>query len=206
MDQSGPTEATPAKRQHDLVGHLTDSFLSKSRYWWVFLIAGAVSCGIAVVILRFTFTTIEAIATLFAVVCLLAAAGEAVVGALASRGWRVARWSLALVFVVAAIVAFLAVKATIVGLSAVMGAVLILRGFLGVMAAIAARRERGSKVLLIAALAELAIGSLVAASLQGSITALLAWVAAGTAAHAVAEISSAFLVRRVGRSIQARHA
>ncbi len=38
------------------------------------------------------------------------------------------------------------------------------------MAAIAARRERGWRLLLIAALAELAIGSWVAASLQGSIT------------------------------------
>ena len=189
MDQTSPEGTTPARRQHHLAGHLTDSFVSTTRYWWLFLIAGATWIGIAVVILRLTYTTVEAIATPFAAVCLLAAAAEAMVGALSSRGWRVARWSLAVVFVVAGTVAFLAVKATVVGLAAVMSVVFILRGALGVVAAIAARRERGWRLLLIAALAELAIGSWVAASLQGSITALLTWVAAGTVVHGVAEIS-----------------
>jgi uncharacterized membrane protein HdeD (DUF308 family) len=206
MDQADPARATPAKRQHHLAGHLTDSFMSKTRYWWMLLIAGALWIGIAVVIVRFTYTTVEAIATLFAAVCLVAAAAEAVVGALSSRGWRVARWSLAVVFVVGSVVAFLAVKATVVGLAAVMGVVFILRGALGVVAAIAARRERGWLLLLIAALAELAIGSWVAASLQGSITALLTWVATGTVVHGIAEISSAFLVRKVGRRVEVRRA
>jgi uncharacterized membrane protein HdeD (DUF308 family) len=136
----------------------------------------------------------------------VAAAAEAIVGALSSRGWRVARWSLALVFVVASAVAFLAVKATVVGLAAVMSVVFILRGVLGIVAAVAARRERQWRPLLIAALAELAIGSWVAASLQGSITALLMWVAAGTVVHGVADIGSAFLVRKIGRRAEVPHA
>ena len=206
MDQTGPARATPAKRQHHLAGHLTDSFVSKTQYWWVLLIVGAMWIGIAVVILRFTYTTVEAIATLFAAVCLVAAAAEAIVGALSSRGWRVARWSLAVVFVVVSAVAFLAVKATVVGLAAVMSVVFILRGALGIVAAIAARRYRAWRPLLIAALAELAIGSWVAASLQGSITALLMWVAAGTVVHGVADISSAFLVRTIGRRAKAPRA
>jgi uncharacterized membrane protein HdeD (DUF308 family) len=206
MDQTSPARANSAKRQHHLAGHLTDSFMSKTRYWWLLLIVGALWIGIAVVILRFTYTTVEAIATLFAAVCLVAAAAEAIVGALSSRGWRVARWSLALVFVVASAVAFLAVKATVVGLAAVMSVVFILRGALGVVAAIAARRERGWRLLLIAAVAELAIGSWVAASLQGSIIALLTWVGAGTVVHGVADIGSAFLVRKIGRRAEAPHA
>jgi uncharacterized membrane protein HdeD (DUF308 family) len=206
MDQTGPARATPAKGQRHLAGHLTDSFVSKTRYWWVLLIVGATWIGIAVVILRFTYTTVEAVATLFAAVCLVAAAAEAIAGALSSRGWRVARWSLAVVFVVASAVAFLAVKATVVGLAAVMSVVFILRGALGVVAAIAARRERGWRLLLSAALAEVAIGSWVAASLQGSIIALLTWVAVGTVVHGVAEISSAFLVRTIGRRVEAPRA
>jgi uncharacterized membrane protein HdeD (DUF308 family) len=206
MDQAGPAKDTPAKRQHHFAGHLTDSFMSKTRYWWVLLIAGATWIGIAVVIVRITYTTVEAVATLFAAVCLVAAAAEAIVGALSSRGWRVARWLLAVVFVVASAVAFLAVKATVVGLAAVMSVVFILRGVLGIVAAVAARRERQWRPLLIAALAELAIGSWVAASLQGSITALLMWVAAGTVVHGVADISSAFLVRTIGRRAKAPHA
>jgi uncharacterized membrane protein HdeD (DUF308 family) len=206
MDQAGPAGATPAKRQHQFVGHLTDSFMSKTRYWWLLLIVGVLWIGIAIVIVRFTYTTVEAIATLFAGVCLVAAAAEATVGALSSRGWRVARWLLAAVFVVASAVAFLAVKATVVALAAVMGVMFILRGALGVVAAIAARREREWRLLLIASLVELAIGSWVAASLQSSVTALLMWVAAGTIVHGVADISSAFLVRTIGRRVKAQQA
>jgi hypothetical protein len=48
--------------------------------------------------------------------------------------------------------------------------------------------------------------SWVAASLQGSITALLMWVVAGTVVHGVADISSAFLVRTIGRRAEAPRA
>jgi uncharacterized membrane protein HdeD (DUF308 family) len=172
----------------------------------VLVIAGVAWIATAVVILRFTYATIEAVAVLFGAVCLGAAAIEVVVGALSSRGWRVARVSLAVVFVVAGVVAFLAVKATVIGLSAVMSVLFILRGALGVVASIAARRERGWKVPLIAGLAELAIGLWVAASLQASITTLLIWVAAGTLVHGIGQIASAFVVREVGKHLAARRA
>jgi uncharacterized membrane protein HdeD (DUF308 family) len=204
MDQTSPAGTTPSRREHHLAGHLTDSLVSKARYWWLLLIAGVAWIAIAVVILRFTYATVEAIAVLFGAVCLVAAAAEVMVGALSSGGWRVVRWSLAVVFVVAGVVAFLAVKATAVGLAAVMSVLFILRGALGGVAAIAARRERGWRALLIAGLAELAIGLWVAASPQASITALLTWVAAGTLVHGIGRIMSAFLVRKIGRHVAAR--
>jgi uncharacterized membrane protein HdeD (DUF308 family) len=205
MDQT-PAGTRPSKREHHLAGHLTDSFVSKTRYWWLLLIAGVAWIGTAVVILRFVYATVEAVAVLFGAVCLGAAAIEVVVGALSSRGWRVARWSLAVVFVVAGVAAFLVVKATVVGLAAVMSVLFILRGALGLVAATAARRERGSRAQLIASLGEAAIGLCVAASLQASITTLLTLVAAGTLVHGIGQITSAFVVRKVGRHLAARRA
>ena len=88
-----------------------------------------------------------------------------------------ARWLVAVVFVVAGVVAFLAVKATVVALAAVMSVLFIAWGILGVVTAIAARRERGWKAPLIAGLAEVAIGLWIATSLHASITTLLISVA-----------------------------
>ena len=204
MDQTSSAGITPSRPKRHLAGHLTDSFVSKTRYWWLLLIAGAAWIVIAVVMLRFTYTTVEAIAKLFGAVFLLAAAAEVMVGALSSRGWRVARWLVAVVFVVAGVVAFLAVKATIVGLAAVMSALFIVWGILAVVTAIAARREGGWRSPLIAGLAELAIGLWVATSLHASIPTLLISVAAGTVVHGIGDIRSAFLVRNIGQHVAAR--
>ena len=166
MDRTTQDSSQPWRRNHRLAGHLTDSLISKTRYWWLPLIVGVAWLAIAVVILRFTYATVEAVALLFGAVCLVAAAAEVIMGALSSDGWRVARFSLGVLFVVAGVVAFLAVKATVVGLAAVMSVLFILRGAFGGVAAIAA----------------------------------------GTVVDGIGQITSAFVVRKIGRHVAARRA
>jgi uncharacterized membrane protein HdeD (DUF308 family) len=172
----------------------------------VLVCAGLAWILIAFVVLRFAYATVEAIATLFGALCLVAAATEVIVGALSSRGWRVTRWFVAAAFVVAGVVAFLAVKATVIVLAAVMGVVFILWGALGVVVAIAAHKSSAWWVLLILGVAQLAIGSAIAGSVEMSITALLTWVAIGTLVHGIGQISSAFVVRKIGQHVAARRA
>jgi len=168
------------------------------------LIVGLGWIAIGFVILRFTQAAVAVLAMLFGAVYLLAAAAEVTVGALSSPGWRAARWSLAVMFVVAAVIAFLAVRATVVGLAAVMGFLFIVRGAVGVVAAVAAHTQGGWWVVLFAGLAELAIGVMIAGSLTVSTTTLLIWVAAGTLVHGIGQFTAAFLVRKVGRHLAAR--
>ena len=195
---------TLSKQAHDLVDHLTNSLASKTRFWWALLIVGVIWIVIGLAIPHFAYAAVATLAKLVGVFCLVAAANEVMVGAMmSSRGGRIARGLLAVLFVVAGVVAFLGVKATIVGLGAVMSVLFICWGAIGVLAALAARREHGWWVLLIASLTELAIGLSVAGSLKEPIVALLTRTTAGTLVHGIGEIALAFLVRRIGRHVAA---
>jgi uncharacterized membrane protein HdeD (DUF308 family) len=178
---------------------LTTSFASKTRYWWLLLIAGAIWIAIGLAIPRFAYETVTTLAKLVGILCLVAAANEVLVGATSSKGGRTARGLLAVLFVVAGVVAFLGVKATIVGLAAVMSFLFVVGGAIGVLAALAARREHAWWVLALASLAELAIGLSIAGSLKAPITTLLAWTTAGMLVRGIGEIALAFVVRGTGR-------
>jgi hypothetical protein len=120
---------TPSRRVHDLVDHLSNSLASKTRYWWALLIVGVIWIVIRVAIPHFAYAAVATLAKLVGVFCLAAAANEVMVGAMmSSRGGRIPRGLLAVVFVVAGVVAFLGVKATIVGLGAVMSVLFICWG------------------------------------------------------------------------------
>src|ERR1700746_2736722 len=77
-----------------------DSVVSTTRNWWLLLIAGVAWIVIAVVILRFDYGTVAAIATLFGVFSFVAAANEVMVAAVSTKGWRILHFLLAVLFVV----------------------------------------------------------------------------------------------------------
>jgi uncharacterized membrane protein HdeD (DUF308 family) len=140
MGKTGRAAMTLSKQAHDLVDHLSNSLASKTRYWWALLIVGVIWIVIGLAIPHFAYAAVATLAKLVGVFCLVAAANEVMVGAMmSSRGGRIARGLLAVLFVVVGVVAFLGVKATIVGLGAVISVLFICWGAIGVLAALAAR-------------------------------------------------------------------
>jgi uncharacterized membrane protein HdeD (DUF308 family) len=104
MGKTSQAAMTPSRRAHDLVDHLTNSLASKTRYWWLLLIAGVTWIVIGLAIPHFVYAAVATLAKLAGVFCLVAAANEVMVGAMSSRGGRTARALLAVLFVVAGVV------------------------------------------------------------------------------------------------------
>jgi uncharacterized membrane protein HdeD (DUF308 family) len=181
-------------RPHTLLEDIADS----TRYWWLMLLAGIAWIIIGIVVLRFDYTTVATIAALFGAFSFVAAGNEIMVGAVSTRGWRILHWLLAALFVVVGVFAFIRPDDTFVGLAAVMSFYFIFRGSFDIAMAFAGSRAPGWWVLLIVGLAELAIGFWAAGSWKVSVTLLVSWVAAGALIHGVGQITSAFLVRRIG--------
>jgi uncharacterized membrane protein HdeD (DUF308 family) len=181
-----------------------DELASTTKHWWLLLVTGVAWVVIAVLILRFDYTTVAAIAVLFGVFCFAAAANEVMVSAVtSSRGWRILHWLLAALFIVVGIVAFFRPADTFVGLAAVMSFYFVFRGSFDIATSLAASRVPGWWVLLLVGIAEIAIGFWAAGSWNASVVVLVSWVAAGALIHGVGQIASAFLVRKVGHGAAA---
>ena len=197
MNNSG--QATTSSTPHPVL----DEVVSTTRYWWLLLVTGVAWIVIAIVILRFNYATVAAIAALFGVFCYVAAANEVMVGAVSSKWWRILHWLLAALFIVVGFFAFFRPEDTFVALAAVMSFYFVFRGAFDIAMALAGSRAPGWWVLLLVGLAELAIGFWAAGSWKVSVIVLVSWVAAGALLHGIGQIASAFVVRRVGRSVEA---
>ena len=188
-----------SSKPHGLIHRALDDVATTSKNWWVVLVTGIAWVIIAIVILRFNYATVATIAVLFGVFCFVAAANEVVVAAVSSsRGWRILHWLLAVLFVIVGVVAFFRPDDTFAGLAAVMSFYFIFRGSFDIAMAFAGSRLPGWWVLLLVGLAQLAIGFWAAGSWKVSVVLLVSWVAAGALLFGLGQISSAFLIRKIG--------
>jgi uncharacterized membrane protein HdeD (DUF308 family) len=171
--------------------------------WWLLLITGIAWTVVALILLRFDYTSVSSISLLFGFVAI--AAGVFEVGAifLAGGWWKLLHVVLALVYIVAGIVAFIHPGNTFAALAAVFSFFLVFAGTFDIIMAISARREIEVWWLqLVGGIIELALGFWAAGYYGRSAVLLIAWVAAFAVIRGVRDIVVAFRVREIQRTAE----
>src|SRR5512133_1605869 len=166
--------------------------------WWLLLLTGIGWVLVALIVLRFDYTSVSAISILFGIVAIAAGVLEIGVMLLANGWWKLLNALVALVFIVAGIVAFIHPGDTFAALAAVFSFFLIFAGFFDIIESISVRHEIEVWWLqLIGGIIELGLGFWAAGYYGRSAVLLVAWVAAIAIIRGFMNILLAFRVREV---------
>jgi uncharacterized membrane protein HdeD (DUF308 family) len=172
--------------------------------WWLLLITGIAWTLVALILLRFDYTSVYSISLLFGFVAI--AAGVLEIGAIfmAHGWWKLLNAVLAFVFIAVGIVSFIHPGNTFLGLAAVFSFFLVFAGTFDIINAISARHEISVWWLqLIGGIIELLLGFWAAGYYGRSAVLLVAWVAAFAIIRGVRDIVLAFRVRELQHSAAA---
>ena len=163
--------------------------------WWMFLVTGIAWLIIALMVLRFTTTSVVTVGVLMGVLFLLGAVNEFLLASIHS--WRWAHILLGVLFVVGAIWAFVHPFSAFWALASVLGLLLIFKGTLDIIGAVMTREVNSSWWLgLVVGILELVLGFWVSQQLfpaRGAL--LLLWIGFFALFRGISEIFLAFEVR-----------
>jgi len=147
--------------------------------WWLVLIVGIGWMLVALIVLRFNYTSVNAIAILFGIVAIAAGVLEIGMTIIAGGWWKLLYGVLAVVFIATGIVSFIHPGDTFLALAAVISFFLVFAGTFDIITAISARHEVEVWWLqLVGGIIELALGFWAAGYYGRSAILLVAWVAA----------------------------
>ena len=164
--------------------------------WWLFLVTSIGWMLVALIVLRFDYTTVRAISLLFGLVAIGAGALEIGVTMLADGWWRLLYGLLAVVFIAAGIVSFIHPGDTFVALAAVMSFFLVFAGTFDIISAVSARNEIEVWWLqLVGGIIEVVLGFWAGGYYGRSVLLLVAWVASFALIRGVRDIVLAFRIR-----------
>jgi len=166
--------------------------------WWLWLVTGLAWMLVALLLLRFDYTSVSAISLLFGFVAISAGIVEIGVLMLAQGWWKLIHALVAFLFIVTGIVAFIHPGNTFAALAAVFSFFLVFAGAFDVIIAISMRREIEVWWLqLVGGIIEIALGFWAAGYYGRSAVLLVAWVAAFALIRGVRDIVLAFRVREL---------
>lgn len=194
---------SPMPTMSDIFG-IRDRAERVGRYWWLLLVTGVAWIVVSIIVFRFDYDSVVAVAILFGILALMFGAVEFAL-AMVSRGWwRVLHALLAVIFVIVGVVAFFSPGNTFVALAAVISFYFIFAGTWNVVSSLTMRNVPGWWIQLVSGLIELGLGFWAAGSWRTSATLLVAFVGAMTLIRGITQISLAFSLHSIGQTAKAR--
>jgi uncharacterized membrane protein HdeD (DUF308 family) len=170
--------------------------------WWIPLVTGVAWLVVSVLIFRFDYSTVAAVAVLFGIVAIASSLNEVMLAAISTTGWRIAHLLFAALTFAVGIISFIHPGDTFVALAALVSFYLVFRGSFDLVQAFSLSRYLpGWWLLLITGIAELLIGFWAAGSWELSVVVLVAWVGATALMRGLTEIVAAFQLRDVGHAL-----
>ncbi len=167
------------------------------KWWWVFLVTGALWLILSLIVLRFTAASLTTIAVLFGVIAILAGVNEFFIGA-AVDSWRWLHYALGVLFVVTGVVALFNPGATFWALASIIGWFLLFKGALDITVSIMTRRISDAWWLgLIAGIIEVGMAFWAAGGFGRKAILLVVWVGIACMARGITEIVTAFRIKRL---------
>lgn len=181
------------------------TFREATRVWWLFLVTGIIWLLIALVVLRFTSTSLSTVGVILGVVFLIACVNELLVFALLDSGWRWLNLIFGVVLAAAAIYCFIHPQDAFWALASVLGLILILAGSFQIVVAVVDRHTNEVWWLgLIVGMLELLLGFWASQQYFPARAALiLIWVGFFALFRGIGEIVLAFQVRGAGKRLDA---
>jgi uncharacterized membrane protein HdeD (DUF308 family) len=175
-----------------------------SRYWWLFVLAGISWMVFALIVFRFNWASVIAVAVLFGTIAIAAGVLEFAAAAASAGGWRLVRYVLGVIFIAIGVVALFTPGGTFAALAAVVSFFFVFAGSFDIVAAFAARSENSSWWFqLLMGIAEVALGFWAAGNWTRSVVLLVAWVAASAMFRGVAMIITGFTLRGLRHELDA---
>jgi uncharacterized membrane protein HdeD (DUF308 family) len=164
-----------------------------TRYWWLVLITGIAWIAVSVIVFRFDYSSVAAIAYLFGGIAIAVGVTELFVTFLTQGWWRILSGLFGLIFIVVGVVAFFKPGGTFVGLAAVVSFYFVFAGTWNLITALWTRSANQAWwVQALSGLVELGLGFWAAGYWERSATLLVAFVGAVALIRGINEIVFAF--------------
>lgn len=162
---------------------------TSARHWWLFVLSGFAWMLVALIVFRFNWASVLAIAVLFGCIAIAAGIAEFAAGSMSVGGWKVLHYILGVVFVGIGVLSFFTPGGTFVALAAIVSFFFVVAGTFDIVTAIVTRPENGAWWFqLLAGAAQVGLGFWAAGNWSRSVVLLVAWVGATATFRGVAMI------------------